>query len=116
MSQCQEITKRIAEADTVVIGASNGFSITEGIDLFADNNSFEELFGDIKNHHGITCLLQGIDQIARRAFGDDKVAWIQGDFGWLQCGHRCTDEVYPSREIYKKIQAAVLELRLRLEG
>ena len=40
--------KWIEDADAVLIGASNGLSITEGLHLFADNQAFEELFGDLK--------------------------------------------------------------------
>ena len=31
------------------------------------------------------------DQLFRRTFGDEKTAWIQGDWGWLQCGRPCHD-------------------------
>ncbi len=36
------------------------------------------------------------DQLFRRVFGDEKTAFIQGDWGWLQCGRACYDAVYPS--------------------
>ena len=35
--------RKIKEADAVLIGASNGLSITEGLHLFADNQVFEEI-------------------------------------------------------------------------
>ena len=56
----KEIVKKIEEADGVLIGASNGLSITEGLHLFADNQAFEELFGDLKQKYGIQCILQGM--------------------------------------------------------
>lgn len=56
----KEVAKKIEEADAVLIGASNGLSITEGLHLFADNPAFEELFGDLKKKYGITCILQGM--------------------------------------------------------
>ena len=52
--------KEIKEADAILIGASNGLSITEGLHLFADNQAFEELFGDLKQKYGIQCILQGM--------------------------------------------------------
>ena len=56
----KEIRKKIEEADAVLIGASNGLSITEGLHLFADNRAFEDLFGDLKQKYGIRCILQGM--------------------------------------------------------
>lgn len=38
------------------------------------------------------------DQIFRKVFGDEKVAFIQGDWGWLQCGRPCHDGVYPTED------------------
>ena len=40
------IAEKFREADAILIGASNGLSITEGLHLFADNAAFDELFGD----------------------------------------------------------------------
>ena len=42
-----EVIQKLEEADAVLIGASNGLSISEGLHLFADNRAFEELFGDL---------------------------------------------------------------------
>lgn len=44
MADWNLIAKKIKEADAILIGASNGLSITEGLHLFADNAAFEELF------------------------------------------------------------------------
>lgn len=60
MNYNKKIVKKIEEADAVLIGASNGLSITEGLHLFADNRVFEELFGDLKQKYGIQCILQGM--------------------------------------------------------
>ena len=43
MNEIKEIAEKIREADAVLIGASNGLSITEGLHLFADNQAFEDL-------------------------------------------------------------------------
>lgn len=50
----------ISRADAFLIGASNGFSITEGLHLFADNAAFRETFGDMRAKYGISCILDGI--------------------------------------------------------
>lgn len=55
-----EIAKKLCEADAFLIGASNGFSISEGLHLFADNDSFEELFGDFKKRYGLQNILSGL--------------------------------------------------------
>ena len=54
------IAEKIRVADAILIGASNGLSITEGLHLFADNAVFERLFGDFKRKYGLECILQGM--------------------------------------------------------
>ena len=54
------IAEKFREADAILIGASNGLSITEGLHLFADNAAFDELFGDFKQKYGLRCILQGM--------------------------------------------------------
>ena len=41
MGQYEQIAEKIKEADAILIGASNGLSITEGLHLFADNAAFD---------------------------------------------------------------------------
>ena len=60
MADWNLIAKKIKEADAILIGASNGLSITEGLHLFADNEAFEELFGGFKRKYGLRCILQGM--------------------------------------------------------
>lgn len=60
MNKYQEIISYIKNADAILVSASNGFSITEGLHLFAENQAFEELFGDIKHKYGIRNILQGL--------------------------------------------------------
>lgn len=60
MADYKQIAKIIGEADAILIGASNGLSISEGLNLFADDEAFEELFGDLKRKYGIRCLLHGM--------------------------------------------------------
>ena len=55
----QELLQKIKEADAFLIGASNGFSIAEGLHIFAENQAFETLFGDFRRRYGIRNILQG---------------------------------------------------------
>ncbi|WP_102272197.1 Sir2 family NAD-dependent protein deacetylase [Cytobacillus massiliigabonensis] len=54
-----KILTKIEEADGIVIGASNGLSISEGIHLFADNAAFQENFGDFRVKYGFRSIIQG---------------------------------------------------------
>lgn len=54
------IVENIQRADAILIGASNGLSMTEGLHLFADNQAFSDLFGDFKQKYGLQCLFQGM--------------------------------------------------------
>jgi len=54
------VAEKFREADAILIGASNGLSITEGLHLFADNAVFERLFGDFKRKYDLECILQGM--------------------------------------------------------
>lgn len=48
----EQIARRLAEADAVLVTASNGLSISEGLNIFADDAAFDELFGDLKERRG----------------------------------------------------------------
>lgn len=60
MENLKPAAEAIQAADAILIGASNGLSITEGLHLFVDNQAFEELFGDLKRKYGLRCILQGM--------------------------------------------------------
>ena len=60
MYDLKPAAEALRESDAVLIGASNGLSIAEGLHLFVDNVAFETLFGDFKKKYGLTCLLQGM--------------------------------------------------------
>lgn len=49
----------VANADALIIGASNGLSIAEGYNIFADNEMFRSQFGDFLDRYGIRSVLQG---------------------------------------------------------
>lgn len=54
------IREKIQQADAVLVGASNGLSISEGYNIFADDIWFREHFGDFREKYGIRSLLQGM--------------------------------------------------------
>lgn len=56
----QKINAEIRNADAVLIGASNGLSISEGYNIFADDTWFRENFGDFGTRYGIRSVLQGM--------------------------------------------------------
>lgn len=49
----------IAGADAIIIGASNGLSIAEGYNIFADNEMFRRQFSKFRDRYGIRSVLQG---------------------------------------------------------
>ena len=54
----REIVDKIKESDAILIGASNGFSICEGLHLFAGNQAFQELFPDFIEKYGFSNILE----------------------------------------------------------
>lgn len=48
----RNIYKAIQEADALLIGASNGLSISEGYNIFADDHWFQKDFGDFRSRYG----------------------------------------------------------------
>ena len=54
------VCRALAEADLIVIGASNGFDMAEGLNLFRADNHFWEAYGDLAQTAGIGCILQGL--------------------------------------------------------
>nr|WP_263327874.1 Sir2 family NAD-dependent protein deacetylase [Neobacillus sp. Marseille-Q6967] len=55
----RKVLTKIHEADRILIGASNGLSISEGIHIFADDSSFQENFGDFREKYGFRSIIQG---------------------------------------------------------
>lgn len=56
----QAIRAALTGADTLLIGASNGLSISDGYHIFADNAWFRENFGDFRAKYGLRNLLDGM--------------------------------------------------------
>ena len=54
------IRRALAEADLIIIGASNGFDMAEGLNLFCADAHFREAYGDLAQTDGTGCILQGL--------------------------------------------------------
>ena len=61
------IGRALAEADLVIIGASNGLDMAEGLNLFCADAHFQEAYGDLAQADGIGCILQGLASPCQRA-------------------------------------------------
>lgn len=59
MELYQKIAEKIREADGILIGASNGLSIAEGYNIFANDERFQQHFGDFQQKYGFRSLIQG---------------------------------------------------------
>ena len=67
------IGRALAEADLVIIGASNGLDMAEGLNLFCADAHFQEAYGDLAQADGIGCMLQGLaspDASVRRRWAE----------------------------------------------
>lgn len=54
------IGRALSEADLVIIGASNGLDMAEGLNLFCADAHFWETYGNLAQTDGIGCILQGL--------------------------------------------------------
>lgn len=98
MVDLEPIAASIRAADAILIGASNGLSITEGLHLFADNQAFQELFGDFRAKYGLRCLLQGMT--ARWPSEEEKWAF------WARAIHRYCGQYRPT-QVMQDLRAIV---------
>lgn len=67
------IGRALSEADLVIIGASNGLDMAEGLNLFCADTHFREAYGDLAQTDGIGCILQGLaspDASVRRRWAE----------------------------------------------
>ena len=67
------IGRALSEADLVIIGASNGLDMAEGLNLFRADYHFWETYGDLAQADGIGCILQGLaspDASVRRRWAE----------------------------------------------
>lgn len=58
--QAQRILELIDDAELVLIGASNGFDMAEGLNLFASDDHFWQAYGDLARRDGVQSILQGL--------------------------------------------------------
>lgn len=59
MNNIEKACRALIGADALLIGASNGLSIAEGYHLFANNDMFQQQFGDFQRQYGIKSVLEG---------------------------------------------------------
>lgn len=67
------IGRALAEADLIVIGASNGLDMAEGLNIFSADAHFREVYGDLAQADGVGCILQGLaspDASVRRRWAE----------------------------------------------
>ncbi len=67
------IGRALSEADLVIIGASNGLDMAEGLNLFCADAHFREAYGDLAQADDIGCILQGLaspDASVRRRWAE----------------------------------------------
>ena len=82
-SAVKKAKEALKNADAILIGASNGLSISEGYNIFADDDSFNDIFGDLKRKYGLRSVLDGCfhrypTETARREFSDRLVkTWVE---------------------------------------
>lgn len=61
MDQQIVTAKKIIDAsDAVIVSASNGLSIAEGYNIFADDKNFRAYFNDFRSLYGVSSLIQGV--------------------------------------------------------
>ena len=85
MTRYEEIAKRICDADAVLIGASNGLSISEGLHIFAEDQAFGDIFGDFKERYGLYNILSGL--LARWPSQEAKWAFLSRLIGHYSIGY-----------------------------
>lgn len=55
----KQIAEKIKEADGILIGASNGLSIAEGYNIFANDKRYRSHFSDFQEKYGFHSLIEG---------------------------------------------------------
>lgn len=59
-AKAARIGQALAAADLIIIGASNGLDMAEGLNLFSADAHFREAYGDLAQADGFDCILQGL--------------------------------------------------------
>lgn len=50
-----------------------------------------------------------------KVFDAERIFTVQGDAHWMQCARRCHDKIYPSEETLHRLNASIVDGRLRAE-
>lgn len=67
------ISQALAEAGLIIIGASNGLDMAEGLNIFSADAHFREAYGDLAQADSVGCILQGLaspDASVRRRWAE----------------------------------------------
>lgn len=59
-AKATRIGRALAKADLIIIGASNGLDMAEGLNIFSADAHFRGAYGDLAQADGIGCILQGL--------------------------------------------------------
>ncbi len=65
-----------------------------------------------KEHYVITT---NQDAQFSKVFDINKIFTIQGDAHWMQCSERCSGEIYPSEETLHRLNASIVNGKLKTE-
>lgn len=80
-----QVLAQMQQADAILIGASNGLSISEGCHIFAHNQAFEQYFGALSRKYGFSNIVEGMycryaSDADRRSFADALFAYMVTDY------------------------------------
>lgn len=50
-----------------------------------------------------------------KVFDPERIFTVQGDAHWMQCARRCHDRIYPSEEVLHRLNASIVDGKLRTE-
>ncbi|MFB9768942.1 hypothetical protein [Lactiplantibacillus modestisalitolerans] len=84
MSTLTEAQAALANADAILVSASNGLSISEGVNIFTNNHAFQQYLGPLADQYGFTSILQGaqlpLPPAARQAFTRQLHRYLIDDY------------------------------------
>lgn len=84
----------LQNADAILLSASNGISIAEGFHIFADNEAFEQYFGEFKVY-GVRNIIQG------------ALSSFPGHDRFMRQLHKYMVEDYDGSEVYRDLLSLV---------
>lgn len=84
MSNFNDAKALINDADAILISASNGLSISEGYNIFADNDAFKKYFSRFTKLYGVHSIIQGalgkLPQKAHDEFIEQLQKYLVADY------------------------------------